>query len=138
ASSDRLGDLLDTFTNLFALVPDGAGGVALSAVLEVGKQGAGGALSGLTGLASMGPSCASLARLNAKQWTTPAVNAITSDYQPEAGASLARCTLNAVVDALFSAAGNDLVVPTLGMAAAGTFAVADPYAVTSPTVTHSG
>jgi pimeloyl-ACP methyl ester carboxylesterase len=139
ASSSRLGDLLDTFTNLFALVPDGTGGVvALLAVLEVVKQVAVGALSGLTGLASMDPSCASLARLNAMNWTTPSVHAITSDYQPEAGASLARNTLNAIVDALFAEAGNDLVVPTLGMATAGTFVVDTPFVATSPTVTHSG
>jgi hypothetical protein len=136
ASSENLGSLVDTFTNLSSLLPDAVGGVVLPGVLEVVKQLAVGALSGLDGLAAMDPADQELLVLNDIDVRMAAVHAITSNYEPPQGASLAQRTLDTIVDALF-ASENDLVVPFTGMANAGKFVVADPFAVTAPSVSHS-
>jgi hypothetical protein len=135
ASKDRLGQLIDVCTNLFALFPDSAGAVTLQAVLEVVKQLATGALSGLDGLTSMDPANPTLARLNGNE-SHCQVYTIGTDYHPAPTASLAVRTLNTLADKVFGAA-NDLVVPTLGMSSAGKFIVEKPFRAES-TISHSG
>ncbi|MEV7038326.1 alpha/beta hydrolase [Amycolatopsis sp. NPDC051061] len=137
ASPENLSSLVDAFTNLLSLIPDAAGGVALPGVFEVVKQLAVGALSDLDGLAAMDPADEALRALNDADAQMAAVHAITSDYEPAEDASLAQRTLDTIVDALF-ASGNDLVVPFTGMSNAGKFVVADPFAVTEPSVSHCG
>ena len=128
ARKERIGDLLDTFTNTLSLVPDSFGAPALQGMLEVVKQVALGALSGLDGLAAMDPDDEGLKALNAGAKSSGSVHAITTDYQPPDSAALAAKALNAIVDALFGGA-NDLVVPTEGMARADRFVIDDPYVV---------
>ncbi|MFC3456357.1 esterase/lipase family protein [Amycolatopsis speibonae] len=135
ASPDNLGSLVDTFTNLFSLLPDAAGGAALPGVLEVVKQVAVGIMSGLDGLAAMDPANEELLALNDTEVRMDAVHAITSDYRPSAGASLTQRALDTIVDALF-ADGNDLVVPFTGMSNAGKFVVPAPFALDAPSVSH--
>lgn len=136
ARKDKIGDLLDTFTNALSLLPDSFGTPALQGVLEVVKQVALGALSGLDGLESMDPDNEGLKSLNAGTQPTGALHAITTDYQPAGSATLAAKAMNTVVDALFGGA-NDLVVPTEGMAKADKFVVPNPYAVSgSDAVSH--
>jgi hypothetical protein len=137
ASPRNLGRLVDTFTNLLSFVPDGTGADALQAVLEVVKQLATGALSGLDGLAAMDPDDETLRTLNEIDCELSAVHAITADFEPAPGSSLAQRSLDVITDAMFGAA-NDLVVPTAGMSNAGKFVVSDPYVVAGPTVAHSG
>ncbi|RSM45735.1 hypothetical protein DMA12_12705 [Amycolatopsis balhimycina DSM 5908] len=135
ASPENLGSLVDTFTNLFSLLPDAVGGAALPGVLEVVKQVAVGIMSGLDGLAAMDPANEELLALNDTDVRMDAVHAITSNYKPSAGASLAQRTLDTIVDALF-ADGNDLVVPVTGMSNAGKFVVPAPFALDAPSVSH--
>jgi pimeloyl-ACP methyl ester carboxylesterase len=126
ASEERLGDLLDTVTNLVSLFPDGAGLAVLEGVLEVVKQIALGARRGLPGLTSMDPASDVLTRLNGTPHTIGSLHAIGTDHQPLPSAPMAARALDTVVDRLFGQP-NDLVVPTEGMHRAGTFAVGAPF-----------
>lgn len=140
ASKDKLGDLLDTFTNLLSLFPDSSGSPALEAVLEVVKQVAQGALGGLDGLAAMDPANPALAELNEVAVPpTGRVLAVATDYAPLPSAPLAARALDKVVDALFDS-GNDLVVPTEGVARAGRYVAADVHlaeATADTAITHT-
>jgi len=128
ARKEKIGDLLDTFTNVLSLVPDSFGTPALQGVLEVVKQVALGSMAGLDGLAAMDPDNEGLKSFNANAKPNDAVHAITTDYQPAGSATLAAKAMNTIVDALFGGA-NDLIVPTEGMAKADKFVVANPYVV---------
>ncbi|GAB3890205.1 hypothetical protein GCM10029964_061340 [Kibdelosporangium lantanae] len=128
ASEARLHDMMDTFTNLLSLFPDGGGLTVLEAVLEVVKQVACGARRGLPGLTAMDPADGTLQRLNSSPCGIDDVHVIGTDYEPLPSASRAAWVLNTIVDRLFKEA-NDLVVPTDGMSRAGSFQVADPYLV---------
>ncbi|MEU4218845.1 hypothetical protein [Actinoplanes sp. NPDC026623] len=139
AGPEHLGDLLDVFSNLVTLFTDEGSGAIASAVIEVVKQVATGALSGLDGLAAMDPAAPWLAGLNA----APAdpgtrVAAITCDYD-SAGAKVAVRALDFMVDRLFGT-GNDLVVPTAGVYEAGSYLVDDRLDLSgaAPSVAHSG
>jgi hypothetical protein len=128
ASADRLGSLLDAFTNLLSLLPDETVLVAIQGVLEVVKQIATGVVGGLDGLTAMNPGGAWLRALN--EMPAPrgtAVHAITSNFEP-GNSSLAVKALDLLVDRLFGAA-NDLVVPTEGVYRAGAYVVTDPFMV---------
>jgi hypothetical protein len=130
ASPDRLGSLLDAFTNLLSLLPDETVLVAVQGVLEVVKQIATGVVGGLDGLAAMDPGGARLRALN--EMPAPpgtAVHAITSDFEPR-NTSLAVKALDLLADPLFGTA-NDLVVPTEGVYRAGAYVVRDPFVVPS-------
>jgi hypothetical protein len=131
ADSQRLGDLLDVFTNLLGLLPDELVSTTLEVVLEVVKHCATGALGGLGGLAAMDPGSPTLTDLNAAAVpTTGTVRAITSDFTPAAEAGLAIKALNRLADQLFGV-GNDLVVPTDGVHRAGSYVVRDPLVIPS-------
>lgn len=125
ASNDKLGDLLDVFTNLVSLFPDPGSSVVLEAVMELVKQVAQGAFGGLPGIAAMDPANAELAALNTHP-PTGSVRAITTDYEPASSESLGAKALDVLVDALFGTA-NDLVVPTDGVFDAGSYVIADPF-----------
>lgn len=136
ARKERIGDLLDTFTNVLSLLPDSFGAPALQGVVEVVKQVALGTLSGLDGLSAMDPDNDGLKALNAGAKPNDSVFAITTDYQPPESATLAAKAMNTLVDTLFGGA-NDLIVPTEGMAKADKFVVANPYVVAeSDAVSH--
>jgi hypothetical protein len=137
ASKDRLGDLLDVFSNLLSLLPDETVSVAVEGVLEVVKQVATGVLGGLDGLAAMDPEADSLRDLNdTASATGTRVHAVATDFKPSKG-SLAIRALDLVVDPLFGLA-NDLVVPTEGVYKAGSYLVDEPFVVpASSQVTHT-
>jgi hypothetical protein len=89
ASQQRLTDLLDAFTNAFASIPDIPAMIVIDAVLEVVKQMAVGALGGLGGLTPMDPADPQLASFNDMPPAgTTQHYAVTSNYEPIAGASL--------------------------------------------------
>ncbi|MEU9305058.1 hypothetical protein [Streptomyces sp. NPDC048269] len=131
ADDQRLGDLLDVFTNLLGLLPDEMVSTTLEVILEVVKHCATGALGGLGGLAAMDPASPELSDLNAAAAPTRGtVRAITSDFRFAEGAGLAIKALNLMVDRLFGV-GNDLVVPTDGVHRAGSYVVRDPLVIPS-------
>lgn len=139
ASPNRLGDLLDMFSNLVTVFTDEASGAVASAVLEVVKQVATGALRGLDGLEAMDPAAQSLVTLNAAPMDpTTKVAAITSDYD-SAGATVAARALDFMADRLFGTE-NDLVVPTVGVYEAGSYVVDDRLDLSgkSPSLAHTG
>jgi hypothetical protein len=137
ASKDRLGDLLDVFTNLVTLFFEETTGAVLAGVLEVVKQVAVGVHGGLEGLAAMDPATEALQRLNG-QIAGDQVFAIASNFQP-AGASLPIRALDTLTDAMFGEP-NDLVVPTEGVYNAGAYTVTRQYNASGcqPPVSHSG
>jgi hypothetical protein len=138
ASRDKLGDLLDTYTNLLSLFPDPAGTPALEVVLEVVKQVAQGALGGLDGLAAMDPGSPALSDLNRTAAApTTRVLAVAADYEPRPSAALAARALDRIVDALLGT-GNDLVVPTDGVARAGRYTASEVHlAGDAGSITHN-
>ncbi|MGW4897443.1 esterase/lipase family protein [Kitasatospora sp. NPDC004240] len=126
ASQKRLSNLLDVVTNLFALLPDTMGGAPLQVVLEVVKHCATGALGGLDGLTAMDPAAPDLTHLNAAgPPAADTVYAVSSDFKPGPDAGLPLRTLDLLVDRLFGT-GNDLVVPTDGVARSGSYVVPNP------------
>ncbi|MER5381741.1 hypothetical protein ABT040_15875 [Streptomyces sp. NPDC002688] len=138
ADKQRLGDLLNVFTNLLSLFPDELVSSSLEVILEVVKHCATGALGGLDGLAAMDPASPSLRNLNsAAVPDTGQVRAMTSDFRPAEGAGPAIRALDVLVDRLFGAS-NDLVVPTEGVHRAGSYVVTDPLVIPSESaVAHS-
>jgi hypothetical protein len=139
ASKQRLGDLLDVFTNLLALFPDGMVGTTIEVVLEVVKHCAVGALGGLDGLAAMDPASPTLRALNKVSIsTTGTVHAVTSNFEPSAGAGITIRTLDLLMDRMFDKAGNDLVVPTDGVGQADAYMVQNPVVIpTANAVAHT-
>ena len=139
ASRQRLGDLLDMFTNLVSVFADEGSGTVAAGVLEVVKQVAVGALGGLPGLTAMDPDEDGLRTVNALPVDpTTTAYAVTSSFDSAHGPLPSRA-LDALADRLFGAA-NDLVVPTEGVHRAGAYRVDRPYDLTGqvPSVAHSG
>ena len=115
ASPLKLGSLMDVLTNVVGAAPTNPVTDVLEVILSVVKQLAVGALGGLAGLASMDP--AGVWRnenLPDPSAFLPRYRSLGSDFEPLPGASLARIARDIATDALFSGAGNDLVVPTGG------------------------
>ena len=106
--------LLDRVTNLVQFVPAAAGGDVLGPVLEVVKQVAVGAFSGLEGIMAMDPGGTDLADFNTGRATSTAYRVISAEYEPPQGSSLGRIARDAGTDLVFGALANDLVVPTEG------------------------
>jgi hypothetical protein len=114
ASTDKLGALLDTVTNVVGWAPDNPFTDVLEVALTVAKHLAVGALGGLDGLAAMNPS---------KEWLgaelpnganfLASYRAIGANYEPPDGSPLVRVARDIATDALFGK-DNDLVVPTDG------------------------
>ena len=130
ADFEHAGKLIDVLTNLLELVPDNPVTDPLEVILTLVKQLAVGALKGLDGLGSMNPSGDYLQKfLNVPSSAEVDYRGVASNFEPTGEASLARVARDAVTDAIFAPAHNDLVVPTEGVYAANkasTFPIQDP------------
>ena len=138
ASPARWTTLIDVFSNLFALLPDEPASATIQAVIELVKQVSTGVFTGLAGLTAMDPKNPALASANGPGVAARAgaVRAVAADFTPLPGA-LRQAALNALVDRFFGS-GNDLVVPTEGVFAAGAYRIGDPYVVpASAGVSHT-
>ncbi|MGW5053048.1 esterase/lipase family protein [Actinokineospora sp. NPDC004072] len=135
ADPEHLGSWMDRLTNWLQLVPDNGVTDVIDMVLTVLKQLAVGAFRGLDGLMSMNPSGEFLGKLNAGGPVEAAYHAIAADYEPPPGSPLARGLRNGLMDAVFGAAPNDLVVPTEGVHAANGAAA---FPLPEPEVFDSG
>jgi pimeloyl-ACP methyl ester carboxylesterase len=128
AGFDRLGDFVDRLTNLLDFAPDNPVTDPLSMIITVVKQLAVGALKGLDGLTAMTPGGDYLATLNAPCEATAVYRAVTANFEPAPGSSLATIARDATTDLVFGH-DNDLVVPTAGVYepnGGSLFPIADP------------
>jgi hypothetical protein len=119
ADPKRLGTLVNRYTTMLNLIPDGPWSVAtdvLQGVLTAVKVLGQGALGGLPGLQVMDPSNAWLTALGAGASHTPEYYGIAADFEPSCGLKLLARAVDMVVDDAFSRVLNDLVVPTEGVA----------------------
>ncbi|MEA2723973.1 MAG: hypothetical protein QOH59_1744, partial [Gemmatimonadales bacterium] len=116
ADATRLGDLIDTYTNLLNFLPDNGVTEILSGVVTVAKQLAVGAAKGLPGLQSMRPGSDFAKWLNAGPRGETRYFALASNFTP-AEPGLRDLMTDRLMDHVFKAA-NDLVVPTEGVFAA--------------------
>lgn len=138
ASPAKLNSLLDVVTNVVGAAPANPIGDVLEVVLTVVKHLAVGALRGLDGLHAMDPAQQWLnANLPVGAAAVAKYRALGSDYEPPHGASLARIARDVATDALFSSAGNDLVVPSDGTDLAGKITPAVRFKQ-DESVDHSG
>lgn len=143
ADRNHLSDFIDTYTNILSLVPDNVVTDALEVLITVLKQLAVGALGGLEGIMAQAPDSKFLRQLNqAGGAGDTRYAAISSDFEPAAGSSLARFARDVVTDRVFGDAGNDLVVPTDGVhvgGGGGRFPITDPLLFASAdAIDHSG
>lgn len=140
ADADHLGDLVDRYTNLLAFFPDNGVTDVLEAVITVVKQLAVGAVKGLDGLGAMRPGGPFLREwLNQGRGGDASYHAVAADYEP-ADPGLAAWVKDGIMDRIFGRAGNDLVVPTLGVYhgnGSGCFPIAEPL-VLADGVHHNG
>jgi hypothetical protein len=137
ASRDRWNTLLDAVTNLAMLYPDDTVSVPLTAVVETVKQVGVGVLEGLPGLEAMDPDGAFLAGLAPVTGHGGRHFAIASDFEPSTGPFAVRA-LDALVDGFFEG-GNDLIVPTAGVAAVPDLAAVDVVTLpATPAIAHTG
>jgi hypothetical protein len=114
ADADHMGDFIDTYTNLFTLLPDTGATEVLTAIVTVAKQLAVGAAKGLPGLQAMRPGGEFANWLNAGPRAGDArYFALASDFTP-AEPGLKEFALDRLMDKIFQVA-NDLVVPTEGV-----------------------
>jgi hypothetical protein len=113
ADPARLGDLIDTYTNILNFFPDNGVTDTLETIITVVKQIAVGAAKGLEGLVSMKRDGPFLAELNRTPKVDSQYFALASNYEPpEAG--LKEYAKDLLLDKLFGA-DNDLIVPTNGV-----------------------
>ncbi len=121
ADPDHMVDMIDRLTSALALLPDGPVTDILEALVTALKVIGHAGLKALPGLASMRPDGDFLGALNRPDSTSQAeYYGIASDYEPadKGLRALAWGAADAAVDLIFEQAGNDLVVPTEGVAAA--------------------
>jgi Caspase domain len=120
--------LLDVFSNLINLVPDGTGAPVLSMIVEFAKLAAIGALDALSGLRAMHPAGDFMRRLNAPAAVGDTrYFAVASNVAP-VDPGLRHFLRSRALTALLRG-GNDLVVPSdgaFGANGASLFPVADP------------
>jgi hypothetical protein len=113
ADPERLNDFIDSYTNLFNLLPDTPVTVVLESIVGIAKLIAVNALKGLKGLDSMVPGGDFLQGLAERGAGADRHFALASDYEPtEPG--LKAFVKNALIDA-FQQGANDLMVPTSGV-----------------------
>ncbi len=128
-ADDRyMNDFIDSYTNLLNFFPDNGVTEVLEAVVTATKMLAVGALHGLPGLQAMNPRGAFLANFNHGAAGQDRYFALASNYEPK-DPGLRAWAVNRLVDRVFQNAGNDLVVPTLGVYDAngsGYFPIANP------------
>lgn len=114
ADADRMGDMIDTFTNVLNFIPDAGLSDTIAGVVTVAKQLAVGAMGGLKGLQSMRPEGGFAKWLNTgPRGSETRYFALTSDYSP-AEPGLRDFAKNRLMDRVFKGP-NDLVVPTNGV-----------------------
>ena len=111
---DHMSDMIDRFTTVLNVAPPGSPADWLEGLLIAVKILGHGALKGLAGLQSMNPKGKFLAALNTGGRQNPDNLAIAADYDPTDEA-LKSIVKDGAVDAIFQDAGNDLVVPELGV-----------------------
>jgi hypothetical protein len=120
ADPDHMVNFLDRYTSALDLAPPGPATVVsdlLEAILAVVKIIGRAGLTGLDGLASMDPGGAFIAQLNGGAPVATEYFGMSSNYEPPG--NLRGFTMmkvgNKLVDRVFQAAPNDLVVPTDGV-----------------------
>jgi hypothetical protein len=113
ADPEHLNDFIDSYTNLFNLLPDFPVTVVLESIIGIAKLLAVNALKGLKGLDAMVPGGDFLGELADRDAPADRHFALASDYEPvEPG--LKAFVMNALIDA-FQKDSNDLMVPTSGV-----------------------
>jgi hypothetical protein len=113
ADSSRLNDFIDSYTNLFNLIPDTPVTIALESIVCIAKLIAVNALKGLKGVDAMVPGGDFLQGLADRGAAADSHYALASDYEPvEAG--LKAFVRDSLIDA-FQQEANDLMVPTTGV-----------------------
>lgn len=118
AHPDHMVKMIDRFTTALNLFPTGPVTETLEALITVIKVIGHGALSGLSGLASMRPDGEFLRALNQPSASGSEYYAIAADYTPtDQGlkALVAGRIADSVLDRVFEKTGNDLVVPEPGV-----------------------
>lgn len=117
ADEENIIGLLDRIATVANVMPTVPVIEALDAVLAVVKTLAHGVLTGLSGLASMRPRGDFLGRLNAGNQVDTEYYALAANYEPANPGlkALVAGAKDAVIDAVFAGAPNDLVVPTIGV-----------------------
>lgn len=115
ADPKYMGDLVDTYSNIFKFIPDNPVTDVLDSVITVVKQLAVGALKGLDGLQAMNPEGDYLQQMN--DMGAGDINtryfALAADYEPKERGFKAFLS-NRMMDSIFDK-DNDLVVPTRGV-----------------------
>jgi hypothetical protein len=113
ADPERLNDFIDSYTNLFTMLPDTPITIVLESIVGIAKLIAVNALKGLKGVDAMVPGGDFLRGLGEIGASADQHYALASDYEPiEAG--LKAFVRDALIDA-FQKEANDLMVPTTGV-----------------------
>jgi hypothetical protein len=113
ADPEHLNDFVDSYTNVFALLPDTPVSIVLESIVAVAKLIAVNALKGLKGLGCMVPGGEFLGELRERGASADDHFALASDFEPvEAG--LKKFVLDSLVD-VFQKEANDMIVPTAGV-----------------------
>jgi len=120
ADPDHVVHFLDRYTSALDLAPPGPVGVIsdiLEGILTVVKIIGHAGLSGLDGLASMDPGGSFISRLNSGARASAQYFGMSSNYEPPGnlGKFTTMRVADTVVDKVFKAELNDLVVPTEGV-----------------------
>jgi hypothetical protein len=115
--SEYMGDFIDSYTNLLQFFPSNGATEVLEGIVTVAKMLAVGVLHGLPGLQAMNPAGPFLKDFNQGPKGADRYFALASNYDPK-DPGLKAWAVNRLVDRIFQNAGNDLVVPTLGVYAA--------------------
>jgi hypothetical protein len=113
ADPKHLNDFIDSYTNLFNLLPDTPVTIVLESIVGIAKLIAVNALKGLKGVDSMVPGGDFLKDLDARRANADHHFALASNYEPsEPG--LKAFVMDSLVDA-FQKEANDMMVPTSGV-----------------------
>jgi pimeloyl-ACP methyl ester carboxylesterase len=117
ADAEHMTQMLDRVTTLLNLLPGNAAADVMEAVLAVVKVAGRGLLHGLHGLNAMSPTSDFLQTLNSAGTANCECFGIASDYEPKLDGlrALVMIAADEAVDRIFGNAGNDLVVPTVGV-----------------------
>lgn len=118
AHPDHMVKMIDRLTTALNLFPTGAITETLEALITAVKVIGHGVLKGLPGLASMHPDGDFLTRLNQGSPQGLEYHAIAADFEPNdegLAALISGSVKDAVLDRVFEAVANDLVVPEAGV-----------------------
>lgn len=125
AQPDHMMSMIDRYTTALNILPTGPVEEVLEALVTTVKVVAHATMTALDGLMSMNPDGAYLLRVNRPGEIKTRYFAIASNFEPNTPETAPLKTIitnkvgNAVVDRIFEAASNDLVVPTDGVFTAG-------------------